>query len=180
LEERFAAYLQATDELGLPREAVVQALKEQLSATEVDTTPGTRLFAPSADGFLYSGLVVSTDNGRVRLRFDAGGEQLCELSELRPFALTPGTIVNGCWRGDDGWYVARVREYDAASEEVTLVYRSDGTVETLPLTRIRLPAPTQKKLTSPFQWVPVPLFDLLLKLGTGVGLGMALARVLGF
>jgi len=179
LEDRFAAYLQATDELGLPRDAVIQALKEQLSIEDVDTQVGARVFALSADGFHYTAVVVGVEGPKVRVRFDVGGEQLCDMSSLRAFSLAPGTIVNGCWKGDDGWYSARIRQYDAEKGEVTLVYRTDGVVETLPLTRLRLPVPARKSEKSSLQWAASPLLDLALKLGAGAGFGFLITRLLG-
>jgi len=179
LEQRFAAYLQATDELGLPREAVVQALKEQLGLSDLQLEPGARVFAPSADGYLYAATVQTVEKSGVRVSFDAGGEHLCDYTDLRPFALSPGTIVEGCWREDDTWYGARIRQYDAEKKKATVVYRLDGTVEKLTLDRIRIerevPATERRSLV----WAAAPLVDLVLKLGAGGILGFLLARLLG-
>jgi hypothetical protein len=178
LEERFAAYLQATDELGLPREAVIQALKEQLDIQHLEVVAGGRVFAPSADGFSYTATVVAEEKGGVKVRFDAGSEAVCDLTELRPFSLTPGTIIEGCWKGDDGWYAARVRKYDAEKGRVTVVYRADGVVEQLPLDRIRLAPIVRPSSQSRLLWAPVPVVDLALKLLAGGALGFLLARLL--
>jgi hypothetical protein len=115
----------------------------------------------------------------VRVRYDPGGEALCDFTQLRPFSLAPGAIVQGCWGGDNGWYAARVREYDLEKNQATVVYRADGIVEMLPMSRIRLGPPKPRTKLAPIQWVPLPVLDLLLKLSAGGLIGFLLARLLG-
>lgn len=179
LEETYAAYLRATDELGIPREAVLQALREQLDIHEMSIEPGLRVFAPSSDGFWYAATVESVDKQGVSVRFDAGGTHVCESTELRPLSLVPGTVIHGCWGGDHRWYAARIRRDDAEKNQVTVVYRMDGVVEILPLERIRLFSAKRREGRGPLQWASLPLLDLALKLSAGGALGFLLARLLG-
>jgi hypothetical protein len=179
LEEKYEAYLKATDEMGIPREAVVQALREKLNIRDMTVEPGTRVFAPSADGYWYMATVKTVTDDRVSVRFEAGGEHTCDVDELKPASLLPGTIVHACWKGDDVWYGARIRKYDAEKKKVEVIYRADGTVESLPLDRIRLFASSAEVSKMPFQWVPQPLLDLALKLAAGGAIGFLVAWWLG-
>jgi hypothetical protein len=179
LEEKYDAYLRATDEMGIPREAVIQALRERLNIRDMTVEPGTRVFAPSADGYWYVATVTQVDNDRASVRFEAGGEHTCGVDELKPASLLPGTIVHACWTGDDIWYGARIRKYNTDKKKVEVIYRADGTVETLPLDRIRLFASSAEQSRIPFQWAPQPLLDLALKLTAGGVIGFLVAWWVG-
>ena len=175
IEEQYAGYLQATEEVGIPREAALQALREQLQIHEMVLEPGSRVFAPSADGYWYAATVKLVAQHRVTVAFDVGGEHTCDIGDLKPFSLTPGKIVHACWKGDEGWYGARIRKYDAEKQKVEVVYRMDGTVETVPLKRVRLFAEKPTTQRGAYQLVPNPLLDLFLKISTGGAIGFLLA-----
>ena len=183
LEARFVEYLQVTDELGLPRQAVLRALHEQLGLQDLQVEPGVRLFAPSVDGFWYAASVVDVDRDRVRVRYDAGGQAVCDYAELRPFSLVPGMAVQACWKGNNKWHSACVRQYNAETNQITVfradVYHADGVIELLPLDQVRLPPPKRQEERRPFQWVSAPGPDLLLKLAAGSGVGFFICRLLG-
>ena len=178
LEQKYSEYIRATEELGLPREAVIQALRERLDIHEMEVESGQRVFAPSADGFWYSATVTQVNGEQIKVRFDSGGEVTCERIRLRPFSLSPGMIVHGCWKGDDGWYGARIRSYNPDKDKVEVIYRLDGTVETLPLKRIRLFSEKPGSHRHAYSWVPNPILDLALKLTTGGAIGFLLHSVL--
>ena len=166
LEKKYSDYIRATEELGVPREAVLQALREQLNVHEMEVESGQRVFAPSADGFWYCATVTQVNGEQIKVRFDSGGETTCERIRLRPFSLAPGMIVHGCWKGDDSWYAARIRSYNPEKDKVEVVYRMDGTVETLPLKRIRLfsDRPIARQA---YSLVGNPFLDLALKFVAG-------------
>jgi hypothetical protein len=178
LEERYAAYLSAAEEMGIPREAALQALRERLQIHEVSVDEGDRIFAPSADGFWYAATVKSVNKHKATVVFDVGGELTCDVLSLRPFSLAPGTIVHALWKGDQGWYGARVRKYDTEKQRVEVVYRMDGTTETVPLKRIRLFAEGAPSKRSPYQILPSPLLDLLLKVSASGAVGFLIAWLL--
>jgi len=179
LEASYDSCLRAMVEMGVPQEAALQALREHLNLHAADVEPGQRVFAPAADGFLYPATVESVQGGTAQVRFAAGGHAECQARDLHPFSLTPGTIVSACWKGDDSWYAARVRTWDAEKERVKVVYRLDGAVETVPLTRLRLAPPERTKRAHALQWASSPGLDLLLKLTAGGVLGFLLGRLFG-
>jgi len=174
LEKKFADYIRATEELGIPRDAVLQALREQLNVHDMEVESGQRVFAPSDDGHWYAATVTSVNGEQTTVRFDSGGARSCEKMSLRPFSLAPGLVVHACHKGDDSWWAARIRSYNPEKDKVEVVYRLDGTTETLPLKRIRLFAEKPNTTRSSFSWVPNPMLDLALKLSTGGILGYAL------
>lgn len=177
LEQKYAGYIKAAEELGIPRDAVLHALREQLRIHDLEVDLGQRLFAPSDDGHWYSATVTDVRGEQVSVKFDSGGMSVCERIQLRPFSLSPGQIVHACHKGDDTWWAARIRSYDPEKDKVELVYRMDGTVETLPLKRVRLFAPKVSTARRPYAWIQDPFMDLTLKLSAGGVLGY-LAHVL--
>ncbi len=178
LEQTYSTYIKAAEELGIPRDALILALRERLDIQMDSVEVGARVFAPSADGFCYAATVSSADNQMATVQFVTGGTATVSISGLKPFSLSPGTIVNGCHKGDDDWWSARVRFYDEGKNEVTIVYRTDGSIEVLPLERIRLPIRARPAARSAWQWLPSPILDLAVKLTAGGVIGFLLAQLL--
>src|SRR3712207_320800 len=104
-------YLQAAEEMGIPREATLQALRER-TAVSGTFSVGESVFAPSLDGFWYIAEVVSLGDHSAKVRFLSGGEHTCAVSDLRPLSFVPGRKLQGDVKGW-GWYGIRVERFNA-------------------------------------------------------------------
>jgi hypothetical protein len=129
-------YLRAAEESGIPRAAFLAAMQERMTAPVLQAETGTRVFAPSPDGFWYVAEVLSCENGSVRVRFLHGGEHTCAELSLRPFSLIPGVklqVRHNTW----GWMDGTVHTFDEAQG---LLKVDDGfSSSSHPLIDIRLP-----------------------------------------
>src|SRR5690349_16113217 len=86
-ESAMEPYLRAGEEVGIPREALKQALSERLALTTPEYSVGDAVFAPSVDGFWYAAQILTLDSGRATVRFLKGSEHACAKADLRSLAL---------------------------------------------------------------------------------------------
>jgi hypothetical protein len=137
--------LQAAAEMGLPRDAMLQALRERLDKPMATPEPGDMVFAKSVDKNFYVATVVDAVPGRVRVRFVSGGEETLSEVDLKPCNFMPGMKVVVQWPVW-GWGKADVISYDAKKGRITA---SDGWSEKkVKLSEIRLePAKVKKANT---------------------------------
>ncbi len=137
--------INAASEVGLSREAVLQALRERVDLVEPPKA-GERVFAASTDGHFYPARVVSVSDTSARVRFQRGTEHNLRLNELRPFAFIPGQRVVCLWPWW-GWWTCDVVSYDEAGDELKV---TDGWTErTFAAAEVRLPK--EKSRTRP-EW----------------------------
>lgn len=101
----------AAVEAGVPREAMVQALRERLAAVGRPPEVGDKAFAKSADGRYYVAEVLEADDFQARVRFFSGQEASVPKSDLRPFSILPGQKISANWPSW-GWAGANVVGYD--------------------------------------------------------------------
>ena len=114
--------LSAAEETGLPRDAVMQALRERIV---VDTRPvelGSLVFAKSADGCSYPARVTMNDDSIVHVEFLSGASATLVKDDVRAFTALPGQILNCPWP-HFGWWDCRVLSFDVKRE---MVHVSDG------------------------------------------------------
>lgn len=176
------ALLAAGEEMGLPREAVLQALRERIPVTAEAFAAGETVFAPSVDGSWYPAAIVDLGSHSATVRFHNGGEHTCAQGDLRPLALVPGRKVQADWPGW-GWCTVDVVKYEPKQEKLTL---SDGwSKKTLSLRKVRL----SPKLASPPTLEERRIAALtrsalvrcsLLAGSAGVGIGLLLGWLLRF
>lgn len=114
--------IQAAEEAGLSREAVMTALRERISLNEHPLAEGDLIFAKSADDRHYVARVQSVDGGILRVQFLNGSETTVERASCRPFQATPGSKMQAQWPSW-GWWTCNVVTYDARNQKVQL---SDG------------------------------------------------------
>ena len=88
LEQTYANYIKAAEEIGIPREAVILALRERLDIQMDSVEIGARVFAPSADGFCYAATVTGVDGQSATVQFVTGGTATTSISSLKTFSLT--------------------------------------------------------------------------------------------
>lgn len=145
------AFLRAGEELGIGRDALLQALREEVGHSPTGFAHGDMVFAKSADGFYYIGTILDLSGPSATVRFAAGGEQTCSQMDLRAFQGLPGLKVQAnfpVW----GWATCEVIGYDADAAQVTV---SDGFVRrSCGLQDIRMAPPKQKldRTLTPLLW----------------------------
>jgi hypothetical protein len=135
--------LNAAEEMGLPREAMLKALQERLGKPMATPKVGERVFAKSADGKYYVAEVLATEGEEFRIRFLSGADATVSMEDLMPCNFVPGFKVVVQWPVW-GWYKGDVVAYDAKREKVTV---SDGWNEKkFSLDEIRLDPPKDSNL----------------------------------
>jgi hypothetical protein len=133
----FDAYVQAAEEMGIPREAILQALRERSAGAGFEFAEGQRVFAPSLDGFWYPARIVNIGDLTAVVKFDQGESHSCAMADLRPLALIPGRKLEVDWPGW-GWWTVTVESYDAESGALCV---TDGwSSKRLSLNKVRLPS----------------------------------------
>src|SRR5437016_2718188 len=84
------SYLRAAEETGIPRDAVLAALRERLLVPADSLKEGDLVFAPSADGASYPARIDRFQGDEVVVTFMSGGEHTLALASIRPLGLVPG------------------------------------------------------------------------------------------
>jgi len=160
-----ASILRAAEELGLPREAVRQAVHEQLGIPLVPPKAGEIAYAKSADGHFYVVDVLSCDERTAKVRFIKGGEHTVPITDLRPCSFLPGQKLVAKWPFW-GWWPGDVVSYNAGKKRVKV---TDGwTEKTFSLGDIRMQPPKapRQNVHSRAYWF---LFSLGALAGGGIG-----------
>lgn len=118
MQAEFEAVIGAGEAVGLSRVAIERALRERVNLA-APPTPGSRVFAQSADGKFYVAEVVSGDEHSIRVQFLRGSEHTVTAEQLRPCSLLPGekVIVNWPWWGP---WKCTIVSFDAARQKVKL------------------------------------------------------------
>ncbi|MBV6458580.1 MAG: hypothetical protein HONBIEJF_01712 [Fimbriimonadaceae bacterium] len=114
--------IQAAEEAGLSREAVLTALRERISLTEHPLSEGDLVFAQSADDRHYVAKVLSVEGGILHVQFLNGADSAVDRAKCRPFQAVPGSRMQAQWPGW-GWWTCNVIAYDSRNQKVQL---SDG------------------------------------------------------
>lgn len=134
-EETLEPYIHAAEEMGIPRNATLQALRERLATSPTLFAVGELVFAPSLDGHWYPARITDVGGGVVRVAFVAGGEHECPLADLRRLTLVPGRKVSACLK-TWGWCDAVVVSQDRHKNTIEVEWA--GSREHLPLEKLRL------------------------------------------
>jgi hypothetical protein len=162
-------YVRAAEEMGVPREAMMQALHERFAFLERDVEPGTLVFALSGDGRHYAAKVLKCDGDSLAVRFLNGGEGVVGRHQLQEPSFSPGSEYEYHSPSYMMYLKAQAVRYDRDALTVTFNYW--GTEETVPLAKVRTVKP--RSGIGPPPWV----YTLAIALGSGV-LGAVLALVL--
>ena len=164
-------FIRAAEEIGISREAMVQAIQERQQETAAARNPGDFVFAPSDDGFLYAGTITSVTGERILVRFLNGSERAYDASQIQPVAFLPGSKVQFKFPGL-GWTTGRVTRYDPIVRTVFVTSIWDTETQERPLSQVRL-APVKPAMSSQMQ-------EMLLKVAIATGAtGTALGFLLG-
>lgn len=135
-------FLQAAEEVGISRDAVMQALREKMGHPLEGIATGDRVFAKSADGAFYTATVSRIENNLAQVRFINGSDHALSLTDLRGFSILPGQKIQVKWP-KWGWWTVTVEKYDPQAGKVTA---TDGfESKTFPLEEVRLPVQKTKQ-----------------------------------
>jgi hypothetical protein len=118
MKSEMEAVIGAGEAVGLARPAIERALRERFDVA-APPTPGSLVFAQSADGKYYVAEVVSAADASVRVRYLRGSEHVVTAEQLRPCAFLPGEKVIANWPWWGPW-TCTVISYDAARQKVKL------------------------------------------------------------
>ena len=177
--EDYEHYLAAAEEAGVPRQAMLQALRERFLLPAEGTQSGDIVFAPAADKAWHAASVIRMESETsVVVKFLAGGEQSVAVTDIRPLGLVPGrevefdyAVVVPEMRGI--WHKGKVAEYHASTQQAKITYGL--TPYTVPLTKLRLQAEKQEVPSR----VRTLLFRAVLIAGSiGGGVGFLLGHFL--
>ena len=172
-------YLAAAEEAGVPRQAMLQALRERFLVPTETIEPGDIVFAPAADKAWHAASVIRMESTTsVIVKFLTGGEQSISVTDIRPLGLVPGREVEFDYqvvvpemRGI--WHRGKVAEYDAEKQQAKITYGL--TPYTVPLTKLRLP---QQKQEVPLRVRTLLLRAVLIAGSIGGGIGFLLGHFL--
>ena len=153
-------YVKVAEEMGVPREAMMQALNERFAFLDREIETGQIVFAKSEDGRAYAAKVVSSGEDSVQVRYLNGGEARVGRHELQEATFSPGTVYEYHSPSYMMYLKSQVVRYDRDSMTVTFNYW--GTEETVPLSKVRVPRPR----TGP--GVPPWVYTVVAALGSGV------------
>jgi hypothetical protein len=119
MQSEIEAVIGAGEAVGLERSAIERALRERFDVAIAPPTPGSLVFAQSADGKFYVAEVVSSTADNARVRFLRGSEHTVTSEQLRPCAFLPGEKVVANWPWWGPW-TCTVISYDVAKAKVKL------------------------------------------------------------
>lgn len=153
-------YVKVAEELGVPRDAMMQALSERFAFLDREIETGTLVFAMSSDGRSYAAKVVSAGEDSVQVRFLNGGESRIGRHELQEASFSPGAQYEYHSPSYMMYLKSQVVRFDRDALTVTFNYW--GTEETVPLSKVRTP----RVRTGP--GVPPWVYTVVTALGTGV------------
>lgn len=119
MQSEIEAVIGAGEAVGLERVAIERALRERFDVALAPATPGTLVFAQSADGKFYVAEVVSASGDSARVKYLRGSEHTVTAEQLRPCAFLPGEKVVANWPWWGPW-TCTVVSYDAARQKVKL------------------------------------------------------------
>ena len=119
MQSEIEAVIGAGEAVGLERTAIERAIRERFDVTTSPPSPGSLVFAQSADGKYYVAEVVSVSANDIRVRYVRGSEHTVTPDEIRPAAFLPGEKVVANWPWWGPW-TCTVISYDAAKQKVKL------------------------------------------------------------
>src|SRR5688500_18898375 len=80
-EARYEDYIHAAEEVGIPREAMLQAIRERVLVPGENLEEGQIVFAPSADGFWYPAELKTLGEQTSTVHFVTGADHTCATAE---------------------------------------------------------------------------------------------------
>ena len=132
-------YVKVAEEMGVPREAMMQALIERFAFLDKEIEAGLLVFARSEDGRSYPAKVLSSDGDSVKVRFLNGSESRVGRQALQDASFTPGATYEYYSPSMAMFTKSQVSRFDSDAQTVT--FSKWGTEETVPLAKVRTARP---------------------------------------
>lgn len=126
----------AAEELGISREATLQALRERLGTLPEAPVSGQMVFARSADGHYYLAKVIEASENNCKIRYLSGGEADVSPLDMRVMALAPGLRVEIFSPSVGGWTGGTISQYNQDAQSLKVM--SWGSQENISLDAVRL------------------------------------------
>lgn len=127
--------LQAAEEAGIPREAILEALRERIAPDTQEYEVNELVLATDGNGWYHTARIDSVRSATARVRFLGGGDADLPLQDIRRFTLVPGAKVNIFYGGV--WTTANVVSYNRDAMSVTMNIWGGQHTATLDVIRIR-------------------------------------------
>lgn len=150
-DPEMAMIAHSAEEAGLPREAVLQALRERLAERNNLFKANEIVLAGSADGMFYAALVKGTEGGTVKVRFFQGGDAFVPATAIQPFSAIPGSKFQFFTDALGMWTTGRLTRFNEDSRTAT--FECWGTEYTVPLDKVRMDT---RPNTSHWKWLTNP------------------------
>ncbi|MBX3095539.1 MAG: hypothetical protein KF812_01635 [Fimbriimonadaceae bacterium] len=131
----YEAFVQAAEEAGVPRESVLQALRERL-ATAPQFKVDDLVFAPGADGWLYIAKITGLEEGVAQLKFANGADASFTTNKLMSMSLLPNQKVQVNLPGWGGWYGSTVVSINHFAHSLTV--NASGIQQTVTMDAVRI------------------------------------------
>ncbi len=132
----WADLIQAAEEAGIPRDAIMEALRERIADSDLPAfEPNELVLATDGNGWYHTARIDTVRSGSVRVRFLGGGDADLAPSDIRRFTLVPGAKVNLFYGGV--WATAPVVAFNRDAMSVTLNIWGGNHTATLDTIRIR-------------------------------------------
>ena len=135
-EAQFEQYVKVAEEMGVPRDAMMQALNERFAFLDETLNEGDFVFAKSGDGHYYVARIDKVVESGAHVQFLNGSEAAVGMPDLRKASFTPGSSLEFLSK-EFGMYVkGKCVQYNSAARTVTL--SSWGEEYTVPLSKLRI------------------------------------------
>lgn len=175
----YEAYVSAAEEIGIPRDAMLQALRERQLLPVDSVSPGDSVFALSADNAFYPATIVRVVNdASIVVKFVAGGEHTVSAYDIRPQSMVPGRLLQFQHEdlGEGIWFSGRLVDYNPVKQVATV---SNGYMSfTVSINRIRLKGNKPQVAKAPASVRQLLLRATLIAGSTAGGIGFLLGYLL--
>ena len=136
LTSEVSSVIAAAEEVGVSRDAILQAMQEHFDLLGEPPKVGELVFAKSANEKYYVAEILRIGDGATKLCFLNGGETTVSPKDIRPFSIIPGSRLVCNWP-DWGWWSCTVLSFDAKHRRVR-VSDNWGSEETFSIADVQL------------------------------------------
>lgn len=135
-DPELAIIARSAEEAGLPREAVLLALRERLAEKSNLFNSGEIVLAESTDGIFYPAIIKEIDGLTTKVRFFQGGEAHLQIQSLQPFSAMPGSRFQFFAPTLGTWTKGNLIRFQ--DDTRTATFECWGSEYTVPLDKVRL------------------------------------------
>ena len=136
LKISYEQYVKVAEEMGVPRDAMRQALNERFAFLEETLNEGDFVFAKSGDENYYVARIDKVVESGAHVKFLNGSEAVVGLHDLRKASFTPGSSFEFHSKEIAMYIKGRCVQYN--SEDQTVTVSGWGEEHTVPLSKLRI------------------------------------------